>query len=79
MQQYQQKFSAINKKYKEYLNEKHNDSNLAYVLNNTILNQDRKSAILQLYELKPEDIKSINFKRDSHFTTDATVIITTKE
>ncbi len=79
MQQYQQKFSAISKKYKEYIDDKHNDGNLAYVLNNTILNQERKSAILQLYELKPEDIKSINFKRDSHFTTDATVVITTKE
>lgn len=77
--QYQQKFSAINKKYKSYLDQKHSDANLAYVLNNTILNTERKSAIDQLYELKPADIKSIVFKKDSHFTTDATVVITTKE
>jgi hypothetical protein len=78
--QNQQKFSAFNKKYKEYLEQKHNDdSNLAYVLNNTILNMDKKNSINALYELKPEDIKSVSFKKDSHFTTDATVVITTKE
>src|ERR1700761_7247646 len=41
-QQYQQKFSTLNKKYKDYLEQKHNDSNLAYVLNNIILNMDKK-------------------------------------
>jgi hypothetical protein len=76
---YQQKFSTFNKKYKEYLDQKQSDSNLAYVLNNTILNTERKSAIDELYELKPDDIKSVSFKKDSHFTTDATVIIITKD
>lgn len=79
VRQYQHKFAAINKKYKNYLDERHNDSNLAYVLNNTIMNVQRNSAINALYDLKPEDIKSITFKKDSHFTTDATVVITTKE
>jgi len=76
---YQQKFGTLNKKYKEYLDQKHSDSNLAYVLNNTILNMEKKSAIDELYELKPDDIKSVSFKKDSHFTTDATVIIITKD
>lgn len=79
LQQIQQKFSSINRKYKDYLEKKHDDSNLAYVLNNNILNMARKNAINELYELKPDDIKSVTFKKDSHFTTDATVVITTKE
>jgi outer membrane receptor protein involved in Fe transport len=79
MKLYQQKFGALNKKYKEYMDAKHTDSNLAYVLNNTILTNDRKSTISNLYDLKPDDIKSITFKKDSHFTTDATVIIITKD
>ena len=78
-QQYQQKLAALNKKYKDYLDQKHTDANLAYVLNNTIMNIERKSAINALYELKPEDIKSVTFKKDSHFTTDATIVIITKE
>lgn len=77
--QYQKKFSALNKKYKDYLDQKHTDSNLAYVVDNVILNTDKKSAVDKLYELKPENIKSISFKKDSHFTTDATVVIETKE
>lgn len=79
IQQYQQKLAVLNKKYRDYLDQKHTDSNLAYVLNNTIMNMQRKTAINALYELKPEDIKSVTFKKDSHFTTDATVVITTKE
>jgi len=79
VQQYQHKFSLLNKKYRDYLDQKHDDSNLAYVLNNTILNTDKKNAIDALYELQPADIKSVTFKKDSHFTTDATVVITTKE
>jgi hypothetical protein len=76
---YQQKFGTLNKKYKEYIEQKHDDSNLAYVLNNTILNMEKKSNIDKLYELTPDDIKSISFKKDAHFTTDATIVITTKE
>lgn len=80
IKQIQQKLSTLNKKYKDYLNQKHgDDSNLAYVLNNNILNLKRKSSLDELYELKPDDIKSVTFKKDAHFTTDATVVISTKE
>ncbi len=76
---YQKKFSAISKNYKNYLEKKQNDTNLQYVLNNTMMNQDRKSTIEVFYQLAPANIKNITFKKDSHFTTDATVIITTKD
>jgi len=76
---YQKKFSAISKSYKNYLEKKQTDTNLQYVLNNTMMNQDRKSTIQEFYQLSPANIKNISFKKDSHFTTDATVIITTKE
>jgi len=76
---YQKKFSAISKNYKNYLEKKQTDTNLQYVLNNTMMNQDRKSTIEEFYQLSPSNIKNITFKRDSHFTTDATVIITTKD
>lgn len=79
IKQIQEKISALNKKYRDYLSKKHDDSNLAYVLNNNILNLKRKSSLDELYELKPDDIKSVTFKKDEHFTTDATVVITTKE
>jgi hypothetical protein len=79
IQAYQHKLAALNKKYKDYLDQRHDDSNLAYVLNNNILNLKRKSSLDELYELKPDDIKSVTFKKDAHFTTDATVVITTKE
>jgi hypothetical protein len=79
MKQYQQKFAALCKKYKDYMDEKHTDSNLAYVLNNAILTSNHKGAIDDLYGLKADDIKSVTFKKDSHFTTDATVVIVTKE
>jgi len=79
IQAYQHKLAALNKKYRDYLSKKHDDSNLAYVLNNNILNLKRKSSLDELYELKPDDIKSVTFKKDEHFTTDATVVITTKE
>lgn len=76
---YQKKFAAISKSYKNYLEKKQTDTNLQYVLNNTMMNQDRKSTIQEFYQLSPTNIKKINFKKDSHFTTDATVIITTKD
>lgn len=76
---YQKKFAAISKSYKNYLEKKQTDTNLQYVLNNTMMNQDRKSTIQEFYQLSPANIKNISFKRDPHFTTDATVIITTKE
>lgn len=79
VQQIQQKIGTLNKKYKDYLDKKHDDSNLAYVLNNNILNMSRKNAVNELYELSPDDIKSVTFKKDAHFSTDATVVITTKE
>jgi len=79
IKQIQQKIGTLNKKYKDYLDRKHDDSDLAYVLNNNILNLKRKSSLDELYELKPDDIKSVTFKKDAHFTTDATVVITTKE
>jgi len=76
---YQKKFGTFNPKYKNYIALKHDDSNLEYVLNNTIMNVQRKSAITELYQLSPDKIDKVTFKKDSHFTTDATVIITTKE
>jgi hypothetical protein len=76
---YQKKFSDLSKSYKRYMEQKHTDTNLQYVLNNTMMNQERKSAIEELYQLTPDNIKNITFKKDSHFTTDATVIITTKD
>lgn len=76
---YQKKFAAISNNYKRYLEKKQTDTNLQYVLNNTMMNQDRKSTIEVFYQLAPANIKNITFKRDSHFTTDATVIITTKD
>jgi hypothetical protein len=76
---YQKKFSDISKSYKRYLEQKQTDTNLQYVLNNTMMNQDRKSTIEEFYQLSPANIKNITFKKDSHFTTDATVIITTKD
>ena len=80
MQQVQKKLSAVNKKYKEYIDQKSgDDSNLSYVLNNVIMNMTRKNSVEALYELSPDSIKSVNFKKDSHFTTDATVVITTKQ
>jgi hypothetical protein len=76
--QYQQKFGSLNKKYKEYLDQKHSDSNLSYVLDNVIMNTSRKSAIQQLYDLAPDNIDKVVFKKDPHFTTDATVVISSK-
>jgi len=76
---YQKKLAALSKKYKAYLDEKHNDSNLMYVLNNVIMNQERKSAIQALYDLAPDSVAKINFKKESRFKTDATVEITTKK
>ena len=76
---YQRKFSNLSKSYKRYIDQKHTDTNLQYVLNNTMMNQERKSTIEVLYQLTPGDIKDITFKKDSHFATDATVIITTKD
>jgi len=76
---YQKKFSTISKKYKDYIDLKHSDTKLQYVLNNNLLNIKRKSAVTDLYQLSVNDIESIEFKKDSHFTTDATVIINTKE
>jgi len=76
---YQKKLATLSKKYKAYMDEKHNDSNLMYVLNNVIMNQERKSSIQALYELSPDSIAKINFKRQSRFKTDATVEITTKK
>jgi TusA-related sulfurtransferase len=77
--QYQQKFCTLNKKYKEYFDKKHSDDNLAYVIDNVILTNGRKSTVERLYALRPEEIDQIIFKRDSHFTTDATVVIATKQ
>jgi hypothetical protein len=76
---YQTKFAALSKKYKDYMDLKHTDANLMYVLDNVIMNQQRKSAILALYELSPDSIDKITFKKDSHFKTDATVEITTRK
>jgi hypothetical protein len=75
---YQKKFSAFSKKYKDYIELKHDDSNLQYVLNNTIMNVKRKSAIRALYQLSADSIKKVEFKRVAQFITDDTVIITTK-
>lgn len=76
---YQQKFATLSKKYKAYLDEKHNDDNLMYVLNNVIRNQQRKSSIQRLYELPADSIAKISFKKEPRFKTDATVEITTKK
>jgi len=75
---YQAKLSAFSSKYKSYMEKHADDSNLLYVLNNTMLQIDKKR-LRELYDLKPADIKKIEFKTDSHFKTDATVIITTNE
>jgi len=76
---FQQKFSAISKKYKNYMELKHDDSKLLYVLDNTIMNIKRKSAVQQLYEIRADQIDKIEFNTDSHFANDATVVITTKD
>jgi hypothetical protein len=58
---------------------KHDDSKLLYVLDNTIMNIKRKSAVQQLYEIRADQIDKIEFNTDSHFANDATVVITTKD
>jgi hypothetical protein len=76
---YQQKLSAFSKKYKDYLDQKGDDSKLLYVINNTMLIARTNKTLRELYDLAPDDIKKVDFKKNSRFVSDATVIITTKE
>jgi hypothetical protein len=79
IKKYQEKLAAFSKKYQNYLALKGNDNNLVYVINNTMLLVGTKKTIRALFDLAPEDIQSVEFKKDSHFTNDATIIITTKD
>jgi hypothetical protein len=75
---YQKKFLPFSKKYKEYIDKKHgDDSNLSYVIDNTMLLNMTEKTVRELSDLEPSDIKSIDFKTDRRFKTDATVVITT--
>ena len=75
---YQKKFLPFSKKYKEYIDKKHSDdSNLSYVIDNTMLLNMTKKTVRELSDLAPSDIKSVDFKTDRRFKTDATVVITT--
>jgi len=77
---YQQKFSAFNKRYKNYLEKHHgDDSKLAYVINNTILMEKGKKTAGKLYDLDPKNITKIDYRTDRRFTTDATIVITTTD
>lgn len=76
---YEKKIGTLSSKYKEYIDKKHDDTNLAYVIDNTIKDQQKISTIEDLYQLSVSNIVKIQFKKDSHFSTDATVIITTKD
>jgi hypothetical protein len=77
--QYENKLALLCDKYKKYLAQKGNDdTKLAYVVDDVILQPGLKSTIEQLYALPPNNIKKVSFKKDSHFTTDATVVIITK-
>jgi len=76
---YEKKIGTLSSKYKEYIDRKHDDSNLAYVVDNTIKDQQKISTIEDLYQLSVSNIVKVQFKKDSHFSTDATVIITTKD
>lgn len=79
IKEYQKKLSAFSKKYQSYIAEKGDDSKLLYVINNTMLQVGTNHSIRELYQLDPEDIVSVTFKTDRHFTNDATVIILTKD
>ena len=76
---YEKKIGTLSSKYKEYIGQKHDDVNLAYVIDNTIKDQQKTSTIEDLYQLSVSNIVKVQFKKDSHFSTDATVIITTKD
>jgi hypothetical protein len=76
---YQKKLSQFSKKYEEYLAKKGNDSNLSYVINNTMLIAHTKHTVEELSDLDPANIKKIDFKTDHRFKTDATVVITTND
>jgi hypothetical protein len=74
---YEVKFAPFSKKYKNYIEKKHgDDSNLSYVIGNTMMKNGTKKTVGELYDIKPGDIKSIDYKTDSRFKTDATIIIT---
>jgi len=79
IKKYQEKLAAFSKKYQNYLALKGNDNNLVYVINNTMLLVGTKKTIRALFDLSADDIQSVEFKKDSHFTNDATIIITTKD
>jgi TonB-dependent SusC/RagA subfamily outer membrane receptor len=75
---YQTKLSAFSARYKNYIAKHGDDSNLLYVLNNTMLQIDKKR-LRELYDVQPGDIKKVNFKTDSRFKSDATVEIITND
>jgi hypothetical protein len=75
---YQKKLIVFSKKYKEYIDKKNgDDSKLSYVIDNTMLLNMTKKTVRELSDLAPSDIKSVDFKTDRRFKTDATVVITT--
>ncbi len=75
---YEQKLSTFNKRYKNYLGKHHgDDTKLAYVINNTILTAKGKKTVGQLYDIEPKDIAKVDYRTDRHFSTDATIVITT--
>ena len=77
---YEQKLSAFNKRYKNYLEKHHgDDTKLAYVINNTILMEKGKKTVGKLYDLEVKDIAKIDYRTDRRFTTDATIVITTTD
>jgi len=75
---YQKKLMEFSKKYKDYIAKKNgDDSNLSYVIDNTMLLNMTKKTVRELSDLAPSDIRKIDFKTDRRFKTDATVVITT--
>jgi hypothetical protein len=76
---YQQKLAAFSKKYAAYMASHADDGKLLYVINNTMLIARTNHTLRELYDLTPDNIKDVSFKKDSRYVSDATVIIITKD
>jgi hypothetical protein len=83
--QYQKRFSAFSKKYKDYLMEhnKSKDDSCSYVLNGTFLLNGSNEKIEKLYNIKSQGIKGIGIAENPGYNGDESrkylVLINTKQ